>query len=230
MDGTPMERLCAHRGVAVPALTTAAVAELAPVLGMHPADLLAVGCVEIPGGYLPVDGGADAQRELGRIRRATWDADGAELDALGRFAREVDGGRPRPDRPSMPAADRGTVGEVIRRLMRVRNTPRAWVAREAQLAESTIGRLMRDGIDGNPAAAVATRFMLRVADAFGLPHGDFLAIAGRADEVTAAMREQDRTRPPSPLAALLRDLAPLSLDDLRRVAARAEAAQTARRL
>ncbi|MEV4131832.1 hypothetical protein AB0J72_06655 [Dactylosporangium sp. NPDC049742] len=222
MDGTPLERLCAHRGVAMPALTTAALVDLAPALGMHPADLLAVGCVEIPGGYLPVTDGADARRDLEKIRCARWDV----LDGLGRFARGLGSGRQRPDRPSMPAADRGTVGAAVCRLMRVRNTTVAWVAREAALAQSTIGRLTRDGIDGNPAAAVATEFILRVADALGLPHGDFLAIVGRADEITAAMREDDRARPPNPLVALLRDLAPLSLDELRQVAAQAEAAQS----
>ncbi|GAB3827884.1 hypothetical protein ACFPIJ_08235 [Dactylosporangium cerinum] len=223
MDATPLERLCAHHGVPAPAVSPAALVGLAPVLDLHPADLLAVGGGEIPGAYLPATT-ADATTELARIRSATWDAGEETLAALRAFVRSVPAAPDRTGTPPWPALDPVTVGGVVGRLMHVRNLSRRWVAEDSWLAATTVSRLTNDGIDGRPAAdIIETRFILRVADALNLRHGDFLAIVGRVDEITPALREEDRTRPPNQRGRLMQDLAPLPPDQLRQVAEHAEA-------
>jgi hypothetical protein len=222
MGGTPLERLCAHHGVPAPAVTVAALVDLAPALDLHPADLLAVGGGEIPGAYLP--GTPASTADLARIRSAAQSADEETLAALQAFVRSLPTAPDRAGTPPWPALDPVTVGQVFGRLMRVRNVSMRWVAEDAWLAVATVNRLANDGIDGRPAAdIIETRFILRIADALGLRHGDFLAVVGRADQVTPAMREEDRTRPSNRLVQLLRDLAPLSLEQLRQVAGHAEA-------
>jgi hypothetical protein len=111
-DGTTLERLCAHRGAAVPEPTTAALVELAAALDLRPADVLAVGGGEIPGAYLPVKGDVRAARA--RVRTATHDMADERLAQVRRFVRTLAGGT---DRPAMPTQDPVTVGGVFRRLM-----------------------------------------------------------------------------------------------------------------
>jgi hypothetical protein len=201
MDSTPLARLCAYRGAN------------AAELDLHPADRFAVAGGELPGRYRPGATGAD--KLLVEIRHEAWGRSRAEFDELCRFARGLaDPGRPAPD--PLPPLEPVTVGGVVQRLMLVRNMPYQWLALDAGLAVSTVRRVMYEGIRGNPAAVVSALVLGEIGDALGLRRGDFLAIAGRADEVTPEMRADDERPVDGRHVRLLRDLAPLPLEALQR--------------
>ncbi|UWP82534.1 hypothetical protein [Dactylosporangium fulvum] len=135
-----MERLCAHRGVAVPA--PGQVLDLAPVLDMRPADLLAIAGGGIPAEFMP------AAPNAAQVIDSMVRSDGpliAEAEALRDYARSL----PRPDNSGglagLPPLESVTSGAVFTRLLKVRNLSREGMACVTGSALSTVGKAMRIG-------------------------------------------------------------------------------------
>ncbi|GGM11877.1 hypothetical protein ACFFX1_25995 [Dactylosporangium sucinum] len=171
MTSSSLERLCARHGIGVPA----DVLELVPVLGMRPADVLAVAGAAIPGELMPA--APEGVRLVERLLRNGVSVDEARAkrdraDALPRAARTAGG---------LPALEVVTAGDVFTRLLAVRNLSRNAMAYVTGSAITTVNKAMRIG-------ELIPQRMELMAAVLCLPGGDFDAImvrtprAGPADE------------------------------------------------
>ncbi|WP_238012508.1 hypothetical protein KZZ52_58720 [Dactylosporangium sp. AC04546] len=205
MAGTPLERLCAHRGVPVPAADQ--VLDLAPVLDMRPADLLAIAGGEIPARFMP------AAPEATDLIDSMLGVDGppiAETVALRDFARSLprsDAGGP----AGLPPLEPVTSGTAFTRLLAVRNISRRGMAYMTGSSFSTVAKAMGGG------QLIAQRLDLMAA-VLCLPPDDFDAMMVRApDSPPADDWVQERVPPLWVLGELLLALAPLTLEQIQAV-------------
>lgn len=205
MTGTPLERLCAHRGVALPG--DGQVLALAPLLQMRPADLLTIAGGEVPAESVPaVPDARDVIESL--LRNALHRAD---LRARRDRARELGATHGTAGPAGLPALATVTFGNVFSRLMQIRNLSVKAMAYATGSAMSTVAKARGGGVP------IPERLELMAA-----------LLCLRADDVEAmAARETDapapgdwvRDRVPELWAAgeLVLALAPLRLEEIRAV-------------
>ena len=184
---TPLERLCAHRGVAVPA--EGPLLDLVPVLDIRPADLLAISGCEIPAELLPAC--PDGISQVMTVADYAWGSDPVVLE----YARSL----PIPPRTigttGLPALEAVTFGDAFRRLMQVRNLKRRAMAHATFLSESTVNIVITDYRMPEP------RYLRRMAAMLCLRSDDFLAMAAStpAPHPSGSPRQND---PPGDFASL----------------------------
>ena len=138
MTGTPLQRLCAHRGVDMP--RNGKVLDLAPVLGRRTADLLAIAGGEIPSAHMPV-----APRAHHLIKTICIDVlSASKAEAMTAYARAL----PPAARPEglngLPAPNAVTFGAVLRRLMLLRNLDTRGMAHATEASYVTVGVVASD--------------------------------------------------------------------------------------
>ncbi|WP_327007424.1 hypothetical protein OHA72_09250 [Dactylosporangium sp. NBC_01737] len=159
MTETPLDRLCAHRGVAVPA--AGHLLDLAAELDLRPADLLTIAGGAVPAEYLPADPGAAPLIESLPLLRLKV----AAAEAARGHARSLAGPPTAGGSPGLPALEAVTFGAVFSRLMQIRNITRWGMAYATSSALSTVARTMRGGVPGpERVALMAATLCLRPDD------------------------------------------------------------------
>lgn len=140
MFGTPLERLCAHRGVAPPA--DGELLALAPVLQMRPADLLTIAGGAVPAEFTPADPAAKDVVEslLGNSLHR------ADLAAVRDYARCLAAGNATGGPADLPALEVVTFGAVFGRLMQMRNLTVKGMAYATGSAMSTVAKARGGGV------------------------------------------------------------------------------------
>jgi hypothetical protein len=166
VTATPLELLCMHRGVMMP--SDGQLLDLASVLDMRPADLLAIAGGEIPVGFMPA--AADAGDQIATIASYSFGTDPRVLE----YARSL----PVTPRPTstvgLPALETVTFGGAFRRLMKIRNLTRKGMAYATWLAQSTVNITMADYRLPMPDS------LRRMAATLCLRADDFEAMAARS--------------------------------------------------
>ncbi|GAA2587763.1 hypothetical protein GCM10010399_17210 [Dactylosporangium fulvum] len=206
MTATPLERLCAHRGVAVPA--HGQLLDLAPILDLRPADVLAIAGAEIPAEYMPAEPDVTGLVES----LIKYGLQISEAEAVRDYARSL----PRTEITGGPASlaelETVTFGAVFRRLLLVRNLSRRAVAYATWSAESTVAMAM-----GNGRVPMPERLELMAA-----------TLCVRADDLEAMAARTTEGPPPRPsvqdrvprlraVGELVLAVAPLKIDQINAV-------------
>ncbi|MDG6107370.1 hypothetical protein Daura_50100 [Dactylosporangium aurantiacum] len=202
MTDTPLARLCAHRGVALPG--DGQLLALAPVLRMRPADLLAIAGGSVPAEFVPADPDAkDVVESLLRNQLHRADLTAVRDHAL---ALPAAGG---PD--DLPPLEPVTFGGVFSRLMQLRNLTVKGMAYATGSAMSTVAKARGGGVLSRE------RYELMAA-----------LLCLRADDVEAMVARETPGPPPGDwvrdqipglraVGALLLALAPLRAEQIRAV-------------
>ncbi|MEV4508013.1 hypothetical protein AB0K00_03525 [Dactylosporangium sp. NPDC049525] len=159
MTDTPLERLCAHRGVAVPA--PGHLLDLAAELELRPADLLTIAGGAVPAEYLPADPEAAVLIESLPERRLKV----ARAEAARDHARSLAKPPVASGSPGLPTLEVVTFGAVFSRLMQIRNITRWGMAYATSSAISTVAKVMGGGVPGpERVALMAATLCLRSDD------------------------------------------------------------------
>jgi hypothetical protein len=158
-------RLAAHRGAPVPEDP----AELAPVLGMRAADLLAMAGRGVAAALMPAD--ADAKEVVAEVAWYAPALTAADFDDMRAYARGLPRfANPTRRRPAPPPSD-GSFGALFQRLMDIRNLNVPGLARLMYAPESYVVRLVRNQLQPKP------RLVLRLAAALDLRPDDLAVLA-----------------------------------------------------
>jgi hypothetical protein len=207
MDGVLLRRFVEYRGIAMPELER--LRDLAPVIGLRAADLLAIAGLRVPAELMPADPTGKAQ--VRSVVRHTGRLDAREIQTVCEFARTLPAWPdPRPE--AAPPQASATFGELLAQLMRVRNLDVGTVARAAWFAESLVTRLIL-GLH-----APKPEWLVCIGDVFGVNADDLTALAGlptpTADDYVNAEKVGYRSR----IGDLICALTPLSAPAIASVA------------
>lgn len=210
MTSGPLARLCARRGVD----ERTDLLDLAPVLNLRPADLLAIAGGDIPARYLPV--APTASRQIERVCGGGLEP--AASVAMRQYADSLPRPPAGPAAVGRPAGPTATFGVVFQRLMLVRNLTRKALAMATVSAQSTINIVMTDHrLPSRPR-------LLLIASALCLTGDDVEAMAARpVDHPPADAAELEFALAQVPrlwaLGELVWALAPLTADQINDVIA-----------
>jgi hypothetical protein len=163
-----LHRLATNRSVSVPADPT----ELAPVLGIRAADLLAMAGWGVPAALMPAD--ADAKPVVAEVAWHAPALSAVDFDDMRAYARALPRvSEPASQRPAPPPHD-GSFGALFHRLMEIRNLNVQGLARLMYAPESLIVRLVRNEYQPSPSQ------ILLFAAALDLRPDDLATLAGSA--------------------------------------------------
>lgn len=199
MGDVLLERLAAHRGVAV------AGQERADELGWRVADLLAISGSAIPAEHMPAD--PTAKLHVRRVLTGACRLTADEIAPVRRYARSLPA-LPHPRRQAVQPVAPVTFGVALQRLMVVRNLDIETVCRVIGWPMVLLGRLVRGEFPPKPV------WLLYLGDVLDLRPDDLAAIAAvpapSGDEPTPDYR--------SHVGGLVLDLLPLSAKAIEQVA------------
>ncbi|GAA0921170.1 helix-turn-helix transcriptional regulator [Virgisporangium aurantiacum] len=205
MDGLLLQRLAAHRGVAVPVEEHLPAA--AEELGWRLTDLLAISGSAIPAELMPAD--PTAKRQIRNLLEKPGTLTADELASVRAYARSLPAA-PEPRGQTVPPVDPITFGTALWRLMLVRNLNIETVCRVIGWPMVLLSRLVQGQFPPKP------EWLRYLGDVLDLRPDDLAAIAG----VPASSGEDAAPLHRTPVGGLVLDLIPLSAEAIDQLAYR----------